>query len=132
MRVLLDENLPHDLIDALVGHSVSTVQGLGWDGTKNGVLLKRASGAIDAFVTIDSNLQYQQNVSVLPFGIVVVAASSNRVQDLLPVVPEMLAALDRIRPGTVEIVGRVRSRRGDLKYLKLYERGSSRPETART
>ena len=28
MRVLLDENLPHDLIDALVGHSVSTVQDL--------------------------------------------------------------------------------------------------------
>ena len=72
MRVLLDENLPHDLIDALVGHSVSTVQGLGWDGTKNGALLKRASGLIDAFVTIDRNLQYQQNVSVLPFGIVVV------------------------------------------------------------
>ena len=27
MRGLLDENLPHDLINPLVGHSVSTVQG---------------------------------------------------------------------------------------------------------
>ena len=84
MRVLLDENLLHDLIDALVGHSVSTVQGLGWDGTKNGALLKRASGLIGAFVTIDGNLQYQQNVAVLPFGIVVVGAPSNRVQHLVP------------------------------------------------
>ena len=74
MRVLLDENLPHDLIDALVDHSVSTVQGLGWEGTKNGALLKRASGLIDAFVTIDGKLQYQQNVSILPFGIDVVGA----------------------------------------------------------
>jgi hypothetical protein len=74
VRVLLDENLPHDLINALVGHSVLTVQGLGWEGTKNGVLQKRASGLIDAFVTIDGNLQYQQNVSILPFGIVVVGA----------------------------------------------------------
>ena len=115
MRVLLDENLPHDLIDALVGHSVSTVQGLGWDGTTNGALLKRASGLIDAFVTIDGNLQHQQNVSVLPFGIVVVGAPSNRVQDLVPLVPEILAALDRVRPGTVEVVGRVRSRRDDVK-----------------
>ena len=90
MRVLLDENLPHDLIAALVGHSISTVQGLGWDGTKNGALLKRASGLIDAFVTIDGNLQYQQNVSVLPFGIVVVGALSNRVQDVMPLVPEIL------------------------------------------
>jgi hypothetical protein len=80
VRVLLDENLPHDLSEALSGHFVSTVQGLGWDGTKNGALLKRASGLIDAFVTIDGNLQYQQNVSVLPFGIVVVGAASNRVQ----------------------------------------------------
>ena len=92
MRVLLDENLPHDLIDALVGHSVPTVQGLGWEGTKNGALLKRASGLIDAFVTIDGNLQYQQNVSILPFGIVVVGAPSNRMQDLAPLIPEMLAA----------------------------------------
>lgn len=59
MRVLLDENLPHDLIDALVGHSISTVHGLGWAGTKNGALLKRASGVIDALVTMDTNLQHQ-------------------------------------------------------------------------
>ena len=115
MRVLLDENLPHDLIDTLVGHSVSTVQGLGWEGTRNGALLKRASGLIDAFVTIDGNLQYQQNVSVLPFGIIVVGAPSNRMPDLAPLIPEMLAALGRVRPGTVEHVGRVRSRRDELK-----------------
>ncbi|HUE88993.1 MAG TPA: DUF5615 family PIN-like protein [Vicinamibacterales bacterium] len=115
MRVLLDENLPHDLIDALVGHSVSTVQGLGWEGTKNGALLKRASGLIDAFVTIDGNLQDQQNVSVLPFGIVVVGAPSNRMPDLAPLIPDVLAALDRVRPGTVEHVSRVRSRRDNLK-----------------
>jgi hypothetical protein len=66
VRVLLDENLPHDLISALVGHSVSTVQGFGWEGTKNGALLKPATGLIDAFVTIDGNLQYQQIVAILP------------------------------------------------------------------
>ena len=52
MRVLLDENLPHDLIEALPGHSVSTVHGHGWAGTTNGALLKRASGVVDAFVTM--------------------------------------------------------------------------------
>jgi hypothetical protein len=104
-----------DLIDALVGHSVSTVQGLGWEGTKNSALLKRASGLIDAFVTIDGNLQYQQNVSILPFGIVVVGAPSNRMQDLAPLIPEMLTALGRVQPGTVEHVGRVGSRRDGLK-----------------
>ena len=115
MRVLLDENLPHGLIDALAGHSVSTVHGLGWAGTKNGALLKRASGAIDVFVTMDTNLEHQQNVTVLPFGIVVVGAPSNRMQDLAPLVPEILEALGRVRPGTVEHVGRVGRGRDHLK-----------------
>jgi hypothetical protein len=86
VRVLLDENLPHDLIAALVGHSVSTVQGLGWD-----------------------------DISVLPFGVVVVGAPSNRMSDLMPLVPEMLAALDRVRPGKVEYVGRAGRRRDRMK-----------------
>ena len=41
MRVLLDENVPHDLIPQLAGHDVSTVQGLGWAGIKNSKLLRR-------------------------------------------------------------------------------------------
>jgi hypothetical protein len=53
VRVLLDENLPHDLIAELIGHDVVTVQGLGWAGVKNGDLLRRAAGQIDAFVTIE-------------------------------------------------------------------------------
>ena len=31
MRVLLDENLPHDLIERLSKHDISTVQGMGYD-----------------------------------------------------------------------------------------------------
>lgn len=115
MRVLLDENLPHDLIAALVGHSVSTVQGLGWSGTKNGPLLNRASAVTDAFVTMDGKLEHQHDISRLPFGVVVVGASSNRMPDLMPLVPEMLATLDRVRPGQVEHVGRAGRRRDHLK-----------------
>jgi hypothetical protein len=60
---------------------------------------------------MDTNLQHQQNVSVLPFRVVVVLARSNRMQDLAPLVPEILDALGRVRPGTVEQAGRVRKRR---------------------
>ena len=64
MRVLLDENLPHDLTGALIGHSVSTVQALGWAGPKNGALLKRASGLIDALVTIDGSRRNRETAAV--------------------------------------------------------------------
>ena len=115
MRVLLDENLPHDLIVLLTGHSVSTVQGLGWSGIKNGDLLKRAGEMTDALVTMDGNIEHQQDVSGLPFGVVVVRAASNRVPDLMPLVSEILAALQRVGPGKVEHVGRFGRIRQDLK-----------------
>lgn len=105
MRVLLDENLPHDLIEPLSRHDVSTVQGVGWAGVENGELLRRASGLVDAFVTMDRKLEREQNLAVLPFGVVLIVARSNRVQDLLPLVPAVLAALDRIQPGQLEQVG---------------------------
>ena len=105
MRVLLDENVPHDLVAALVGHDVVTVQGLGWSGTLNGELLRRASGSIEAFVTMDRKLERQHDISALPFGVVVVRARSSKMQDLLPLVADLLRVLATIDPGQVTSVG---------------------------
>ena len=105
MRVLLDENLPRDLVSVLAEHEVVTVQGLGWSGLKNGDLLRRAAGHIDAFITMDSNLQFQQRVEGLPFGVVIIHARSNRMADLLPIIDSMLVAITELIPGTVRHVG---------------------------
>ena len=113
MRVLLDENLPHDLAGALVGHAVSTVQSLGWAGTRNGELLKRAGTVCDVFISMDGNIERQQNLAGLSFGVVVIEAPSNRMADLLPVVPELLHAIDAVRSGQVRRVGKSRKRRGE-------------------
>lgn len=111
MRVLLDENLPHDLAGALTGHTVSTVHGLGWAGTKNGALLKRASDECDVFISMDANVEHQQNLASLTFGVVVIDAPSNRMADLLPVVPELLQTIDAVRPGEIRHVGTSPTRR---------------------
>ena len=66
MRVLLDENLPHDLAKVLTSQPVSTVQGLGWAGTGNGVLLKRAVGECEVFVAMDGNIEHQQSLAAPP------------------------------------------------------------------
>ena len=105
MRVLLDENLPHDLIAELIGHDVATVQGVGWSGVKNGDLLRRAVGQTDVFVTMDRNLEREHDLTTLPFGVIVLVARSNRVQHLLPLVPRLLEALPRITPGQIEHIG---------------------------
>ena len=105
MRVLLDENLPHDLASQLAGHDVATVQGLGWAGIKNGELLQQAMDKIDAFLTMDRNLELQQKLGGLSFGIIVIQARSNRVEHLRPLVSDILMALGRVEAGKIQHVG---------------------------
>ncbi len=105
MRILLDENFPVDFAKLLVGHEIATIHSLGWSGIKNGELLRRAQGICEVFVTLDRNLEFQQNIKVLTFGIVVVRARSNRVADLSPHIESIFAAANRVLPGQVEKVG---------------------------
>lgn len=105
MRLLLDENLPHDLADLLVGHQVETVTGRGWSGIQNGELLARASLDVDAFLTMDRNLPAQQRIASLTFGVLLILAPSNRMLHLRPLVPSILTTLSRLEPGSVLSVG---------------------------
>ena len=105
MRILLDENIPVDLAADLVGHRVETVIGLGWFGIANGKLLDRASGSYDGFVTMDRNIEHQQNISRLPFGILVLLAPSNRLVHLRPLIPAVLDALASLAPGQLRYIG---------------------------
>jgi hypothetical protein len=105
MRILLDENFPADFATLLVGHDTSNVHGHGWAGIKNGELLRRARDVCEVFVTLDRNLEFQQNTKILPFGIVVVHSRSNRIADLNPHVAGILLAVGQIGPGAVVTVG---------------------------
>lgn len=101
-RVLCDESVPHDVASAVVGHEVATVQGLGWAGAKNGALLRAAREAgYEVLVTVDRNMEYQQNIPASGLALVVIRARSTRVPDLLPAVPALLAALPDVAAGTV-------------------------------
>jgi hypothetical protein len=105
MRILLDENFPVDFAKLLVGPEVVTVHSLGWSGIKNGELLRRASGVCDVFVTLDRNLEFQQNIKALSFGVIVVRVRSNRIADLTPHIASLLEAAGRVAPGQIERVG---------------------------
>ena len=68
MRVLLDECTPRKLRRDLPEHEVRTVGEMGWGGTKNGALLLRAAGEFDVLLTVDSNMEFQQNTAALPLA----------------------------------------------------------------
>lgn len=105
MRILLDENFPVDFAKMLPGHEIVTIHSLGWSGIKNGDLLRRAYSVCDVFITLDRNLEFQQNIKILPFGIVLVRARSNRIADLAPHITTILEAASRVVPGQVEKAG---------------------------
>lgn len=68
--------------------------------SKNGDLLRRAhAAAFDAFLTADQNLQYQQNLAGFSVSIVVLAARSNRYEDLRPLAGRAIMRLSGSRPG---------------------------------
>ena len=105
MRILLDECLPRALARDLVGHDVQTVTQAGWSGLKNGELLRRAAGQFDVLLTTDQRLESQQQ---LPPGLsaVTLQATSNRIQALRPLVPDILQALESLAPGQRVRIGR--------------------------
>lgn len=105
MRVLLDECLPRKLKRDLQGHRVRTVPEMGWASVKNGPLLRLAAEQFDVFITIDKNLNYQQNLERTRIAIVVLVAPSNRLADLRPLMAEVRDLLPSIRPGQMVKTG---------------------------
>ena len=89
----------------LVGHEATTVPQSGWAGIKNGKLLALAATKFDVFLTADRNIEFQQNLSALPIAIVIVLAKSNRMEDVRPLVPEILKELNHLPPKTLRKVG---------------------------
>jgi predicted nuclease of predicted toxin-antitoxin system len=93
VNILFDECVPQRLRKHLSNHTVTTAPEAGWQGIKNGDLLKLASTKFDVFVTVDRNLSFQQNLNVLALPVIVLEAASNKLQDLEPLVPQLVKLL---------------------------------------
>jgi predicted nuclease of predicted toxin-antitoxin system len=109
MKVLIDECSPKALKKYLAdhGHECLTVQEAGWAGKKNGELLDLAEPRFDVLVTLDANVQYQQNLAGRKIAVVVLHSSSNRLEHLRQHFPECAAAIQKIKPGQIVRVGSV-------------------------
>ena len=106
MKVLLDECVDRRLAREIVGHEVTTVPGAGWAAVKNGDLLALAEKDFDAFLTVDRNLSFQQRLPRFAIAVVVLRAPSNRLNDLLPLIPRLLEVLPAAKRGEVTWVDR--------------------------
>jgi hypothetical protein len=84
---------------------VDTVVGNGWAGIKNGKLLRWMIRLYDALVCDGPRHRVPTQRLRIAFGIIVLRARSNRMRDLRPLVPSILAAVDTVEPGLVRRVG---------------------------
>lgn len=78
---------------------------VGHAGLSNGQLLAAIGDEFDAFVTIDSNLEYQQALGGRALRVVVVRSVSNRLEDLVPLIPAIAEALEQAGHGEVVHAG---------------------------
>jgi hypothetical protein len=92
MRILIDECIDERLRNGLPGHNCQTARYAGLAGLRNGDLLVAAKTAkFDVFLTVDQGIEYLQNLTSRRIAIIIFHAKSNRLKDLLPLVPACLA-----------------------------------------
>ncbi len=107
MKILIDECLPAALRGTLtaMGHECETVRRAGYGSKKNGELLTLAEDVWDVLLTSDRRMKYQQNMTGRKVAVVVLCAKSNRMKDLLPLMPAFAQALLSVSPGQIVEVG---------------------------
>ena len=79
MKLLLDENLPKKLKQHFAEYEIFTVRDKGWNGVKNGELIKlMLEENFEVLLTFDKNLQFQQNFEKYPLKVFVLTAINNQ------------------------------------------------------
>ncbi len=78
---------------------------MGWDRKKDRDLLDLMKDKFDVLITIDKKLASQNPIVSRTFGVITLRAKTNRIQDLLQLLPELKSALRRVKPGSVIEIG---------------------------
>ena len=105
MKVLLDECVDARLAPHIVGFEARTVHDQGWAGISNGKLLALAEREFEVFLTIDRNLMFQQHIPKCLIAVVLVHSVSNRLEDLLKLLPQIIEAIPKATIGNVLHIG---------------------------
>jgi hypothetical protein len=93
------------LAPSLGTFEVRTVADQGWVGISNGQLLNLAAAEFDVFVTVDRNLPFQQHLPKFDIAVILLRAKTNRIADLVALVPDLVSIIPHAQKGVVTPVG---------------------------
>lgn len=85
-------------------HRVRTVVDEGWRSLKNGDLLQQAQSQFDVFLTVDQNVQFQQNLRQYDIAVIVVVVYRNNLSSIIPFLPQIGEAIKTIESMQLEVI----------------------------
>jgi len=102
MKIIIDECLPKRLTQLFPNHEVWTVPQIGLAGyTDTDLLNELDTREIDVFITIDSNIKYQQLFSNRHFGTIIIRSVSNRFSDLAHFKDDLNETIQKIKASQI-------------------------------
>jgi predicted nuclease of predicted toxin-antitoxin system len=105
LKIYLDNNLPYSVAAGFDPfHTVGHARDMGWQKLSNGELVTQASKHFDVILTVDKNMQFQTSLQGLNLRVIVLDSVSNRLDDLLPFVPQILNRMESLPAGTYTLL----------------------------
>ncbi|MDX2191414.1 MAG: DUF5615 family PIN-like protein [Bacteroidota bacterium] len=105
MKILLDECVTKRLKKYLEEYDVFTVSELDLNGIKNGKLMTFCTeNKFDILLTIDKNLMFQQNLEKYPVTIVVLNASTSKIEEHVKFLPSFKLQINEFEKNKAYII----------------------------
>ena len=100
MNLLLDENMNPRFRHYLSAEpDVRSARYMGWLGKVNGELLALARDEFDVLITLDQDIEDQQNLTAADVAVIVLKAGTDDINMLRTLVPQILERLLTIERG---------------------------------
>jgi len=110
MKILLDECVTKKLKRHLTEFEIKTVVEMNWSGLKNGRLMNEAGEEnFDVLLTIDKNLEHQQNMNKYEIAVVVLDVEKSKVDYLLELLPQFKEQVNDYEKGKVYLIEDIKS-----------------------
>ena len=105
MRILLDECVTKKLKRHLTEFEIATVVEMNWSRLKNGSLLSAAvADKFDVLLTIDKNIEFQQNMGNYKIAVVVFDVEKSKIDFLSELLPQFKERADEFEKGKVFLI----------------------------
>ena len=105
MKVVLDACVPQPLRNAIQGHDVYTARYVGLSLLGDAELLNAIEGRYDVLVTCDRGIPWQNQFAGRRIALIVLRAPTNKLQDLVLLMPKLHQVLPTMQPGEVREIG---------------------------